>query len=172
MKGHRLFQKKKCRGCYFFEIKKNEGAKTFLGVQNFQFPMFWPDEFRTLPNIVVHMRNLISETHYSLLDELNERRNLRRDQVDSVISGREGKIFGSVGQKKNNKNISQIYSFFLQAIQNGLKQGFISRSAKICTRILIAFIWYSMNILPVTILYAELMIESTFFRLCTSVILL
>ena len=30
-----------------------------------------------LTNIVVHMRNLTSETHYSLLDELNERRNLK-----------------------------------------------------------------------------------------------
>ena len=97
---------------------------------------------------------------------------MRRDQVDLVISGREGKIFGSVVRKDNNKNISQIYCYLLQAILNGLKQGLIKRSAKIGTRIFIAFIWYSMNILPVTILYAELMIESKFVRLCTSEILL
>ena len=93
---------------------------------------------------------------------------IRRDQVDLVISGREGKIFGSVGRKNNNKNISQIYCYLLQAIKNGLKQGLISRSAKICTRIFIAFIWYTMNILPITILYIEWMIGSKFVQSQTS----
>ena len=83
-----------------------------------------------------------------------------------MISGREGKIFGSVGRKNNDKNISQIYCYFLQAIKSGLQQGVMSRSMKICTRIFIAFIWYSMNMLPLTILYAEL-IKSEFVRLCT-----
>ena len=89
-----------------------------------------------------------------------------------MVSGREGKIFGSVGRKNNNNNISQIYCYFLMAIKNGLKQGLVSSNAKICTRIFIDFIWYSINILPLTILYAELMIESKFVRLCASEILL
>ena len=29
--------------------EKNEGAKTFFGPQNFQFPMLWADKFCTLP---------------------------------------------------------------------------------------------------------------------------
>ena len=47
---------------------------------------------------------------------------IRRDQVDLVVSGREGKIFGSVGRNNNNKNISQIYICSLHAISIRLKQ--------------------------------------------------
>ena len=87
--------------------------------------------------------------------DLTEIIDLRRDQVDLVISGREGKIFGSVGRKNNNKNIFQIYISSLHATNIRLKQGFIPRSTKICTRFFISFIEYSMNILPFTILYGE-----------------
>ena len=58
------------------------------------------------------------------------------------------------------------------AIKNGLKQGLVLSSAKICNRIFIDFIWYSINILQVTILFEDFMIESKFVCLCTSEILL
>ena len=58
------------------------------------------------------------------------------------------------------------------AIKIRPEKGFISRSAKICTRFLISFIEYSMNLLSVTNLYGEYMIESNFVRFYTSKILL
>ena len=58
------------------------------------------------------------------------------------------------------------------AIKIRLEKGFISRSAKICTSFFISFIKYSMNLLSVTNLYGEYMIESNFVRFYTSKILL
>ena len=48
---------------------------------------------------------------------------IRRDQVDLVVSGREGKIFGSVGRKNNNKNISQIYNMFFSCDKDSAGKG-------------------------------------------------
>ena len=48
---------------------------------------------------------------------------LRRDQVDLVVSGREGKFFGSVGRKNNNKNISQIYNMFFSCDKDSAGKG-------------------------------------------------
>ena len=48
---------------------------------------------------------------------------IRRDQVDSVVSGREGKFFGSVGRKNNNKNISQIYNMFFSCDKDSAGKG-------------------------------------------------
>ena len=62
---------------------------------------------------------------------------VRRDQVDLMISGREGKIFGSVGRENNNKDISK--HFLHQRLYNSKTTSKKSIYHQICIGIFLAF---------------------------------